>query len=327
MKQKIHKLAHSKIAIGTACTAFVVSSIGFYAWYENQRPPILEIYVIPLKVGQAVFIRTPNDKRILIDGGQNSEIIKHISDILPFYSRRIDTLIVSKQEGKKVSGLIDVLSRYSVQKVILPGVDWGDAGIIGSADPVYDTFIEAISDKGKDAGENVGEDVKIEKVSDGDRLILDENPRESVVADILFPVAATTSATVKNLGVFKYSKASAPELVMKISYGSTSAMIIGSVTPKIQKFLVANSTATSSRSAHLQSGTLRSDVLVMSQNATTSNLAPKFLEVVSPHHIIYSKKMTANSQDDVHEELNIRKVGIVKIESDGKELRVSYAGK
>ena len=317
------RIISKPVIIGATCTAMVLLGTSVYVWHENQRPPILEIYVIPLKSGQALFIRTPSDKRILVDGGTNSEIIRHISDILPFYSRHIDTVMVTRTDGVHTSGLIDVIERYGVGEIVIPGVSLGDLGSASSTDQIYETFIETVERL----------KIPIKKVVAGDKLVFDKGVLP-VVSGILFPVATSTlsvnlssssiSSSPKN---FAYSKASAPELVFNISYGSTSIMVIGSVTPKIQKFIVSTSSISNAMTSLMSD----IDVLVTSKTPITSNLAPVFLEKYSPANIVYSKVLTKAKTDYVTDNtsavsssttsgtmFNIREVGVVKIVSDGK---------
>jgi beta-lactamase superfamily II metal-dependent hydrolase len=102
-----------KSAIIAATASAIVAGVGAYVWHQEHRLPLLDIYLFALKSGQSAFIRTPDDRRILVNGGSNSEIIRRISKRLPFYSRRIDALIVTDTSAKNVSGLIDVLERYA----------------------------------------------------------------------------------------------------------------------------------------------------------------------------------------------------------------------
>ncbi len=307
-----------KMIITGAITAAVLSGVAAYVWYENMRPPILEIYVIPLKSGQSVFIRTPSDKRILIDGGTNSEIIRHISSILPFYTRRIDKIVVTKKDGKHVTGLVDVVGRYLIGEIIVPTIDLESIGLASTTDGIYQAFID-VANK---------ESIQIKKVLVGDSETIDEGiasgmngqSNSPVRFDVLFP-AATSS--------FKYSKSSAPELVMRISYGYTSVMLAGSITTKIQKFVAKWPITSSSTSAlspeNLNAKSfndLKSNVLVMSQNATANTVAPAFMKVVLPEDIIYSKALSKSQPSQEDHRFNIREVGAIKIVSDGVTIEI-----
>jgi len=299
----------------SAITVAVASGLTGYVWYENQRPPLLEIYIFTLKSGQAIFLRTPSDKRILIDGGTNSEIIRQISSILPFYTRRIDKIIVTKPDSRHVSGLIDVLGRYSVEEAILPAINLEDLSLSTTTDQVYKTFTSLIENNS----------VPVKKVIAGDSLVLDSgfitdkikysspSGTSSVGMDILFPMSASST--------FVYSRASGPELVTRISYGSTSVLLAGSVTPKIQKYIVKSSGA--GMDIQNDVGDLKSDILVIYQNATSSNIPAIFMGAVKPTYIVYSKKPDPLARIPEENRFNIRDTGGVKIVSDGRDMKIS----
>ena len=314
-------ISYKPILIGVTCTVAIASGASAYVWYENQRPPVLEIYVIPLKSGQAIFIRTPEDKRILIDGGPNSEIIGHISTILPFYSRRIDTVLLTKTDSNHVSGLVDMVERYDVGEVIVPAITPEGLGFASSSDQVYQTFLDAV-----DHGH-----IPLKKVEAGYEWIIDKGSisTSTVSARVLFPVSPDS---------FAYSKASGPELVLKISYGSTSVMLSGGITTKVQKFIssmASESSATSSES--ITSTTEKGiDVLVTSKSIISSNIATSFIKKFRPQNVIYSRAVSSvsktitsppkNSTVDPlaylaeKNKFNIRSSGVVKIVSNGEKV-------
>jgi beta-lactamase superfamily II metal-dependent hydrolase len=291
-------------------------SILSYTLYISYRRPVLEIYIIPLKTGQSIFIRTPDDKRILIDGGPNAEIIKHITDILPFYTRHIDTIIVSQMTANNVTGLIDVLKRYKVGRVIISAIDLIDLGLASSTDQIAEVFLNLIDENG----------LPLTYSKARDNIILSGNTLQGdiVNAEILFPIAD-----------FKYSKASPPEIILKVNYGSSSAIYIGNATTKIQKSIAVATPVQDS---------LKSDVLITSKSIIESNIADELVEIVNPKFVIYSKRVsdnetantkTASNNDsksvskiapfDIRplvKRFNIRESGIIKIESDGRSLQV-----
>ncbi|MDE1975192.1 MAG: hypothetical protein KGI49_01635 [Patescibacteria group bacterium] len=288
-----------------AVCASAVAGVGAYAWLESKRPPILEVYVFDTPGTATIFIRTPADKRILMDGGSNSDIIRKITSILPFYSRRIDKVIATVADGKHVTGLVDVLDRYIVDEVVVPGLTLVDLDIASSTDSIYETFIDTANQKG----------IALKSAMNGDTLVLDA----STSMEILFPALADD---------FKYSKASGPELLFRLSSGSTSIVFAGSASPKIQKYVAADLKP--------------ADVLIVSYNPSPSNMAIQLTEKSRPDYLIYSKQITstvripkasvASSEKEVQDptagipynnRFNIRGTGAVKIESDGVTVRVS----
>ena len=301
--------------IGVAATA-LATALGGYVWHEEHRPPLLEIYVFELKSGHSIFIRTPEDQRILIDGGGNGEIIRRLSNILPFYSRRIDVLIITKPDIKNTTGLVDVADRYSVTEAFIPGLTLEKLGLASSTDGSYDALLNVLSHT----------HVKIREVMAGDSIELGKNMK----ADVIFPVPAES---------FPYSKASVPQIVFKIIYGSTTILSIGDIATKAQNFL------TSTSSKNIQNV----GALITWGNMSAANTSEKFIASVSPDNIVYSrspekaslkavskvsskkgsaakkpKKEVTDPLMSVLEDgrFNLREHSTVKIASDGTSMRV-----
>ena len=282
--------------MGSAC-------ITGYAYYAGERSSLLEIHVFSLKSGHSMLIRTPHDKRILIDGGSNTEIIRHLTNILPFYSRRLDVIIATGTDDKDVSGLIDVLERYDVDMVYVPAYTLQNIGVKSSTDVAYQTFMKVVEKKG----------IELQEFKRGDSSNLDD-----VVINTLFPVQSEQ---------FSYSKASFPEILFQISYRDTSILYIGDASMKVQKHIASTS-----------AGMIReSDVMIMSQAATTANLSHILIDGVRPDYLIHSQvlsrsvpsKKTVRSIADPlvgilsDHRFNLRERGDVKIVSDGSKVTIS----
>jgi competence protein ComEC len=203
------------IIIAVAGTS-LLATLGGYVFHEEHRQPLLEIFVFSLKSGSSIFIRTPEDRRILIDGGGNAEVVREISKILPFYSRRIDFILATNSQGKNISGLIDVVERYNIIKAFIPSLTLQELGLASSTDQIYETFLEVL----------VKKNIEPTKVKAGDHIQLDKD----VGVTVTFPVPDDK---------FMYSKASGPELLFDISYGSTNFAFMGHASTKVQKYVVS----------------------------------------------------------------------------------------
>jgi competence protein ComEC len=92
---------------------FLLAGIFFY---QNAKLNDGKLHVIVCDVGQgdAVLIRTPNGSDILVDGGPDDSILNCLSTHLPFWDRTIELMILSHPHTDHVTGLIEVLKRYTV---------------------------------------------------------------------------------------------------------------------------------------------------------------------------------------------------------------------
>lgn len=68
--------------------------------------------------GDAIFIRTEQGKKVLIDGGPDGRVVNYLSKELPFYDRTLDLMIVTHPHADHLRGLVEVLTRYSVRRVV-----------------------------------------------------------------------------------------------------------------------------------------------------------------------------------------------------------------
>ena len=288
-----------------AVTATVAAgSLSAYAWSQSQRPEILEIYVFDLSSGRSIFVRTPDDKRILFDGGSNNDVIRELTRILPFYSRRLDAIVATNSDGKNVSGLIDVLDRYVVDRAYIPGVTLSGLGLASPTDEIYSTFINSLRKK----------NIVPDKIFSGQSISFGH----SVTVETLFPDMS---------GDFSYSKSSAPEILFIIRYGDTSVVFIGNASSKIQ--------------THIASSTLSkltsTNVLIVSNSALPANISKLMSARLQPQYLVYSKLLTKANTSAINKiadplasisdsrRFNIHETGTVNITSDGIQVKIIAA--
>lgn len=305
---KIKSMTKPLIIAGVATA--MASVAGVYIAREKNRSPILDIYIFSLKTGRSIFIRTPSDKRILIDAGSSLEVIREITKILPSYSRKIDKIISTDTDSKNVIGLIDIIKRYSVGSVYAPAFTLQSLGISSSTDQIYQTFFDTLKEK----------DIFPQKISAGDIVYFDDN----VSAKILFPVLPS---------IFEYSKSSPPDIVMSVSFGNVSLSILGNISTKAQKFLAVQGVSTTKGSivsvspsgANLSAeliDELRPDILVYTKDPVVKN-TPK-----SNHKLSFSlksKKVLPDPLLSIPKEgrLSLKENGTIHLVSDGQKLWVA----
>lgn len=185
-----------------------------YVYKQEHRAHILEVYVFKKKGGPVVFVRTPNDKRLLVDSGSNAEIIRDLTEILPFYDKHIDALLATDEEDKHVTGFVDILDRIGVGNVYVPAINLESLGLASTSPLIYSVFLKTASEKS----------VPIKTLKALDEVAFDGE----VEIKALFPVVAEN---------FEYSKTSYPQIILSIKYGKTSVVLLFGATKKIQRYL------------------------------------------------------------------------------------------
>lgn len=96
------------------------------------------IYFLDVGQGDSVLIVTPGGAEVLIDGGPGNRVLSELSEILPFYDKSIEMIVLTHPDKDHMEGLVDVLKRYSVEKVMITGVF--------KQDSLYEEFLREIED-------------------------------------------------------------------------------------------------------------------------------------------------------------------------------------
>jgi len=91
--------------------------------YELSRPVSLRVIFFDVGQGDAIFIQTPLRHKILIDGGPGAAVLEKINEIMPFWDRHLDAVILTHPDHDHLGGLIEVVRNYQVGSVIMPETD------------------------------------------------------------------------------------------------------------------------------------------------------------------------------------------------------------
>ena len=107
---------------------FFILALGIFSalvWQANfslADDSELKVHFFDIGQGDAIFIVSPNGNQILVDGGPSNKILSKLSEVMPFWDRSIDLVVLSHPHADHVSGLIDVLDRYDVAMILESGV-------------------------------------------------------------------------------------------------------------------------------------------------------------------------------------------------------------
>ena len=84
----------------------------------------LEVVFFDIGQGSSIFIETPQRFQILIDGGPDEFLIlEYLSQEMPFWDRSIDMIIVTHSSADHLTGLIEVLERYKIDRIVWTGME------------------------------------------------------------------------------------------------------------------------------------------------------------------------------------------------------------
>ena len=109
--------------------------VQFFAITGNS----LKADVLDVGQGDAILIRTPAFKRILIDGGEDGKVIGQLSSRIPFFRPKIDLLILTHPHRDHFGGFLEVIRKYKVGGILLTGSAAGD--------PLYAELLKEIKER------------------------------------------------------------------------------------------------------------------------------------------------------------------------------------
>lgn len=191
------------LILGMAAVAAAIPV--FWLFYRPDAE--LEVDFFDVGQGDAILIKTPYGQNVLIDGGPDDSVASRLAENLPWWDRRIDLMVLTHPHNDHVTGLIDVIKRYNVEKILYTGV-------IHSA-PNYLAWLELIKEN------------KIPLI------IIDRPQTVKLGVDselwIIYPRIGLLGKEVDNLNN--------SSLVLKLIYGRTGFLFTGDIETEVEREL------------------------------------------------------------------------------------------
>jgi competence protein ComEC len=94
-----------------------------FLYYSKASEDCLRVSFLDVGQGDSILIESPAGQNIIIDGGPDSKVLYRLGEALPFWERNIDLLILTHPHSDHILGLLDVMERYDVDRVLHTGVD------------------------------------------------------------------------------------------------------------------------------------------------------------------------------------------------------------
>ncbi len=185
--------------------AGVLLILAFFAW---RSLPDGRLHVVFLDVGQgdAIFIQTPSGKQVLVDGGPSETILlSQLGRQMPFWDRTLDLVILTHPDSDHVTGLVGVLERYRVDRVIYREQE--------RESEVYEYWLQLLASEG----------AAVYRGEAGLELALDEG----------------LEMTVLHPGAELLEDANDNSVVTRLVYGRVSVLLPGDIEAEVERRLAA----------------------------------------------------------------------------------------
>lgn len=190
--RKVNKRNIKKILSITLSLIIVFNT---FAFSYSLIPGDLKIYFIDVGQGDSCLIITPNNKKILIDGGEGEPEVL-LAYLLDRRINKIDYIMISHFDSDHCNGLIEVIENLKVKNILISKQAYFCEE--------YKNIANIINFK----------KIKVTFIKQGDKLKIDKN----VKLDILYPPEK-----------LKYEDLNNNSIVAKLTYNSFSILFTGDI--------------------------------------------------------------------------------------------------
>lgn len=238
-------------AIDRALAMALVGTICVVGGVALARPSsVARISILDVGQGDAILIEGSRGGRLLIDGGPDPDrLLVALDRRIPPWDRRIDTVILSHPHEDHVAGLVMLLARYDVDRVLEPGM-------IGPG-PGYAAWLRELSD-GR-GPQRIG-------VAAGDRLRVDE-----IAMRVLWPLRGSVPVKPPDGG----TAINNVSVVLEGEIGARRFLLMGDVEDGVDPELLA-------------AGLPRVDLLKVAHHGSRTATTQPFVDAVQPRVAVAS---------------------------------------
>ncbi|HET8581387.1 MAG TPA: MBL fold metallo-hydrolase [Candidatus Paceibacterota bacterium] len=106
--------------------ALAAGLIWYLAWPSFQ-PRRLTVAFLDVGQGDAILIESPTGTTVLVDGGPGNAVLGRLPEVMPWWDRSIDMIVPTHPDADHIAGLIGVLGRYRVGRVLQSSVEGSTA--------------------------------------------------------------------------------------------------------------------------------------------------------------------------------------------------------
>jgi len=278
-----------KIFLIFGIAVLLAGIVWFWLFYSAAKN--LEVDFLDVGQGDAILIKAPGGQNILIDGGPDKVILKRLAENLAWWDKTIDLMILTHPHDDHVAGLIEVLKRYQVEKILYTGVTHNA--------PNYLAWLKLVREK------------KVQM------LIIDKPQIIKLGAEsqleILYPDQSLLAKAVSDLNQ--------SSIVMMLAYGKNKFLLTGDAGEEVERKLIDSGTNLSAevlKVGHHGSQYSTSEEFL---NQVKPNLA--VISVGKDNDFGHPSLRTVKRLERAGAEIyRTDEKGTVRIESDGEKIRV-----
>ncbi len=201
--------ANKKFAYFALATLVIIALLVWLTVFQAvERKDRLKLVFCDVGQGDAILIQIPENQDILIDGGPDNSVLSCLGENMPFYDRKIESIILTHPDADHSRGLVEVVKRYEIREIWLTGVHHDLAD--------YTEFLSLIKER----------DILTKTAKVGEIVFQDEK----IKLKILYPKENLEGREVSNLNN--------TSVVARLVYQNFSAIFTGDLEEDKQRDLI-----------------------------------------------------------------------------------------
>jgi len=279
-----------KLRIGYLIVGITTGLILLLGFFWSLPDGKLHIVFCNVGQGDAAYIRFPDGRDMLVDGGPNNKVLDCLGRYMPFWDRHINIVALTHPQKDHMQGLITVLERY--------GMDYFVRSDIANSTDGYATLMDVVGRRG----------VKQKFVTTGEAIVVG-----STTLSVLWPsasqIANVLGATTSNLND--------GSVVFLLRYGNFDALFPGDADIRVESGW---------RNLQLADDTL--EVLKFPHHGSKTGMTENFLQTLRPKLSVISVGKNSYGHPTGETLATLAKLGIrvkrtdkdgdIEITSDGR---------
>lgn len=202
----------------------------------------LAIDVLDIGQGDSILITAPSGEHILVDGGPDATVVAKLAHHLGFFDRTIDLMIATHPQADHIAGLLSVLDRFTVKRVMLT--------TITNETPEYHALREKITEK------------HIPIIDAADTPTMTIGDTSSVTIEVLWPRREYSGRLVDDPNIVS--------TVFRLTYGDTKFLFTGDAIDVMERELLDDGVD------------LSVDFLKVGHHGSDTSTTQAFLDAVHP---------------------------------------------
>lgn len=107
-----------KLRYGYLLSGIITGCILLVSFIGSLPDGKLHLFFCNVGQGDAVYVRLPDGRDMLVDGGPGDTVLQCLGRHMPFWDREINLVVSTHPQNDHLKGLISVLDRYNVDYVV-----------------------------------------------------------------------------------------------------------------------------------------------------------------------------------------------------------------